>query len=99
VQARAALIAHKLRRDPALGSTPETSILVEDAREPASLIAILACGPNGRGRYVDVAIEAVGHEDARRLVHRRAACESDGRTLDLWFDVTLAEAGKPSADL
>lgn len=92
--ARSVLAALRVTQDPGFGRSPELAISVEDAREPASIMASLSCGPGGEGRYVDVAIRSVERppEDSeRRVVRRTAQCQQTGRTLDLFFDVTHAQ--------
>jgi hypothetical protein len=92
--ARSVLAAIRVAEDPGFGRSPELAISVEDAREPASIMASLSCGPGGEGRYVDVAIRSVERppsEAERRVVRRTAQCQQTGRTLDLFFDVTHAQ--------
>ncbi len=91
VRARSTLTAMRVEEDPRFGRSPELPIAVEDLREPASVISSLACGPERDAHYVDVAIRSVRKEQSR-LVHRRAECEGDGAVLELWFDVTHADA-------
>lgn len=88
--ARSLLAARRVRTHPHIGRSPEAAIPVEDAREPASIIGSLSCGPSGKGRYIDVAIERVESDDGS-LVHRRAKCGPTGGTLELWFDLTYAD--------
>jgi hypothetical protein len=91
--ARSALVAMKVADDPGFGRSPETPITVQDVREPASIMASLSCGPSGRGHYVDIAIRSVKRAgDDSSLVQRRAECHPSGHTLELWFDLSQAQA-------
>jgi hypothetical protein len=78
VEARAALVARKVKRDPFLGKTPRDAIRVEDARDPAGIAAELGC--------VEDAVSTHGEPD-RRLEERRLICRGRGDVV-LWFDVT-----------
>lgn len=85
VEARARLLARKVRRDPLLGKSPHAAIRVEDARDPSGVAAELGC--------VEQAVSTHGLTDAedhqeRRLEERRLLCEGEGRPVVLWFDVT-----------
>lgn len=88
--ARSVLAAMRVEQHPSVGRSPEWAIVVEDTREPASIMASLTCGPEGEGRYIDVSIESVD-KPSGRLLHRRAECKESGAVLDLWFDLTYAE--------
>jgi hypothetical protein len=79
VEARAALLARKLKRDPQLGKSPEDAIRVEDAREAAGVAAELGC--------VEDAVATHG-ESERRLEERRLKCHGREDHVVLWFDVT-----------
>ena len=89
--ARSVLAALRVARHPFLGRSPQAAIVVEDTREPASIMASLPCGSEGYGRYIDVAIESIENQGGR-LLHRRAECHESGAVLDLWFDLTYADA-------
>lgn len=84
VEARAILVATRLRSDPLLGMSPDAPILVEDARDPASVVAELRCGPRLE-RYYERAVSSVGALESRQLV-----CAGDGTLRTLWFDVSQA---------
>lgn len=90
LHARSVLASIKLAELPEFGRSPELPIVVEDPREPESIVASLACGPNGENRFVEVDEEAVLLEHSR-LVHRRVTCHGSSLTIDLWFDVTHME--------
>lgn len=84
VEARAVLVATRLRTDPLLGVSPESPIAVEDAREPAGVVAEMRCGPRGE-RYYERAVSNEGDLESRQLV-----CAGDGTLRTLWFDVSQA---------
>lgn len=88
--ARSIRAALRVQSQPEFGRSPEAPIGVEDAREPSSIVASLACGDAGSGHYIDVAIDAVGPMGGERLLRHRVACDESGDVLDLWFDVTYA---------
>jgi len=90
VQARAWLLAKRVQDDPALGKSPAAAIAVNDAREASAVVANLGCGPQGDGRYVEVASFAGASDD--HLINRRAACDHDGKVLELWFSVEASAA-------
>jgi len=95
MRARAALAAMKLAAHPQFGRSPKAPIPVEDAREPASILAILSCGPTSADRYV------VDREDGALggpVVPQRATCTRDGQTIELWFDLTYARAPTVGAE-
>lgn len=84
VEARAVLVATRLRVDPGLGKSPASPISVEDAREPAGVVAELRCGPRAE-RYYQRRVSNVGGLESRQLV-----CSGDGTLRTLWFDVSAA---------
>ena len=84
VEARAVLVATRLRVDPVLGMSPESPIAVEDVRDPAGVIAELRCGPRAE-RYYE---RQVSNRDG--LESRELVCSGDGTLRTLWFDVSLA---------
>lgn len=88
--ARAMLAALRVQNSASLGRSPTTAIVVEDLREPATIIASMTCGDAGESHFLDVAIESTHRKAGPRLVHRRARCDADGVELDLWFDLTYA---------
>jgi len=92
MHARSVLASLKLAESADFGRSPESPIVVEDPREPASIVASLACGPEGKGRFVAVDEEAVVLEHSQ-LVHRRVSCYGSTQTMDLWFDVTHMGSG------
>jgi hypothetical protein len=83
VAARSILVASRLRTDPLLGVSPDSPIIVEDAREPASVVSELRCGPRAEP-YYERAVSNVGGLESRQLV-----CAGDGTLRTLWFDVSL----------
>ncbi len=84
VEARAVLVATRLRSDPVLGMSPESPIAVEDARDPAGVIAELRCGPRAE-RYYERQVSNRGGLESRELV-----CSGDGTLRTLWFDLSAA---------
>lgn len=78
VEARAALVARRLKLDPSLGKSPLDAIRVEDARDVTGVAAELGCVEDGGATH--------GKED-RLLEERRLICREAGRVV-LWFDVT-----------
>ena len=82
VEARAILVAARIQSDPLLGLSPESPISVEDARDPAGVVADLRCGPREE-RYYERAVSNVGGLESRQLV-----CASDGTLRTLWFDLS-----------
>ena len=89
VDARAALVARKLKTSPVLGKSPSEAIHVEDARDPSTIVAELVCGRTGR--YVEDIVAKHGAADgdtSRQLEERRLRCSEGGSQLVLWFDVT-----------
>ncbi|MBI1948922.1 MAG: hypothetical protein HYS27_24760 [Deltaproteobacteria bacterium] len=83
-EARAVLTATRLRIDPDLGQSPAAPIIVEDASDPAGVIAALRCGPRDEP-YYERQVSSVGGLESRELV-----CAGDGTLRTLWFDVSLA---------
>ncbi|OGQ24489.1 MAG: hypothetical protein A2138_15840 [Deltaproteobacteria bacterium RBG_16_71_12] len=84
VEARAVLTATRLRSNPDLGQSPDAAIIVEDARDPAGVVAELRCGPRDE-HYYERQVSSVGGLESRELV-----CAGDGTLRTLWFDVSLA---------
>ncbi len=82
VDARAMLLARKLKTHPLLGKSPGAAIPVEDARDPSGLVAELGC--------VEDAVSTVPGAGGRRLEERRVICNDTGESLVLFFDVTHA---------
>lgn len=82
--ARTTLAAHRVQTDPVHGRTPQKAIVIEDVREPGTIISTLTCGPRGDDRYVNVAIETEASPEGQ-LIHRKATCRTTGRVLELYF--------------
>jgi hypothetical protein len=88
VEARAAIVARKVKVDPTLGKTPNEAIPVEDVRDPSGIVAELGCGARGDSRYIEAKVASHGDE----LEERRLICTGTGEQLVLWFDLTHSHA-------
>jgi hypothetical protein len=84
VEARAAILARKVKADPRLGKTRADAIRIEDTRDAPGIVAELACGASGRSRYVQQNVASHGEA----FEERRLVCQSTGEQLVLWFDLT-----------
>lgn len=88
VEARAAIVARKVKVDSVLGKTPNDAIQVEDVRDASGIVAELGCGARGDSRYVEQKVAAHG----AALEERRLICTGTGEPLVLWFDLTHSHA-------
>ena len=82
VEARATLLARKVKDRALFGKSPGAAIPVEDARDPSGIVAELGCVED------KVATMPASQLDERRLEQRRMICSESGDSLVLWFDVT-----------
>ncbi|HEY4223671.1 MAG TPA: hypothetical protein VGO62_20080, partial [Myxococcota bacterium] len=88
VEARSTLLARKVKNTALFGKSPESAIVVEDARDAPGVVAELGC--------VEDAVSSSGSPSGQRLEQRRVICNAAsglgaaGDSLVLWFDVTQA---------
>lgn len=87
VEARATLLARKVKRDPLLGKSPRAAIRVEDPRDAAGVAVVLGCVEQAVSTH---GIRGEEQSEERRLEERRLLCEGDRESVVLWFDVTRA---------
>jgi|GEM_PF-1821755 len=90
MRALARLRAMKVQQSDTLGRSKSAPILVWNVRESASIMAEVSCGAEHNPQLLDERVESVddGHT---RLLRRSARC-GDGPRVELWFDVTEADA-------
>jgi hypothetical protein len=89
VEARATLLAKKVKTRALFGKSPDAAIPIEDVREAPSIVAELGCGKDGAASWVEDKVSTVPADD-RRLEERSLICSDGNESLELWFDVTQA---------